>query len=102
MASTVSTPRISPHFAQLRSTEPSELTSTPSMSKRIPRTCSFNLYSPVVSSSVELYHGIYQKREGMMTQTAKLFKNGRSQAVRLPAEFRFEGREVYIRRDQKT
>ncbi|MEJ1959134.1 MAG: AbrB/MazE/SpoVT family DNA-binding domain-containing protein [Nitrosomonadales bacterium] len=24
-------------------------------------------------------------------QTAKLFKNGRSQAVRLPAEFRFEG-----------
>jgi antitoxin VapB len=38
----------------------------------------------------------------MMAQTAKLFKNGRSQAVRLPAEFRFEGSEVYIRRDQKT
>lgn len=37
-----------------------------------------------------------------MTQTAKLFKNGRSQAVRLPAEFRFEGTEVYIRRDKKT
>lgn len=32
-------------------------------------------------------------------QTAKLFKNGRSQAVRLPAEFRFEGDEVIIRRD---
>lgn len=32
-------------------------------------------------------------------QTAKLFKNGRSQAVRLPAEFRFEGDEVVIRRD---
>lgn len=32
-------------------------------------------------------------------QTAKLFMNGRSQAVRLPAEFRFEGQEVYIRRD---
>ena len=31
--------------------------------------------------------------------TAKLFKNGRSQAVRLPAEFRFEGDEVSIRRD---
>ena len=28
--------------------------------------------------------------------TAKLFKNGRSQAVRLPKEFRFEGTEVYI------
>jgi antitoxin VapB len=35
-------------------------------------------------------------------QTAKLFKNGRSQAVRLPAEFRFEGDEVYIRRDPET
>jgi len=34
--------------------------------------------------------------------TAKLFKNGRSQAVRLPAEFRFEGTEVDIRRDDKT
>lgn len=32
-------------------------------------------------------------------QTAKIFKNGRSQAVRLPAEFRFEGDEVLIRRD---
>ena len=30
--------------------------------------------------------------------TAKLFKNGRSQAVRLPKEFRFEGKEVRIRR----
>ena len=37
-----------------------------------------------------------------MTQTAKLFKNGRSQAVRLPAEFRFEGQEVFIRRDPVT
>lgn len=35
-------------------------------------------------------------------QTAKLFPNGRSQAVRLPAPFRFEGNEVYIRRDQET
>jgi antitoxin VapB len=31
-------------------------------------------------------------------RTAKLFKNGRSQAVRLPKEFRFEGDEVYVRR----
>ena len=30
--------------------------------------------------------------------TAKLFANGRSQAVRLPREFRFVGREVRIRR----
>lgn len=32
-------------------------------------------------------------------QTAKLFKNGRSQAVRLPKDFRFDGEEVYVRRE---
>ena len=31
-------------------------------------------------------------------ETAKLFRNGRSQAVRLPKEFRFEGDEVYVKR----
>jgi len=31
-----------------------------------------------------------------MADTAKLFKNGRSQAVRLPKEYRFEGDEVKI------
>jgi antitoxin VapB len=36
------------------------------------------------------------------TRVAKLFKNGASQAVRLPAEFRFEGDEVYVTRDDKT
>ena len=30
--------------------------------------------------------------------TAKLFKSGRSQAVRLPKEFRFDGEEVFIKR----
>jgi antitoxin VapB len=36
-------------------------------------------------------------------KTAKLFANGGSQAVRLPAEFRFEGvDEIYIRRDAVT
>jgi antitoxin VapB len=34
-----------------------------------------------------------------MAQTAKLFMNGRSQAVRLPAQFRFSGREVFIERE---
>jgi len=33
-----------------------------------------------------------------MPQTAKIFMNGRSQAVRLPAEFRFSVREVFIER----
>ena len=33
-----------------------------------------------------------------VTGIAKLFRNGRSQAVRLPREFRFEGKEVRVRR----
>jgi antitoxin VapB len=31
-------------------------------------------------------------------KTAKLFKNGQSQAVRLPKEFRMSGDEVYIKK----
>jgi antitoxin VapB len=38
----------------------------------------------------------------MSARTAKLFTSGGSQAVRLPAEFRFPGREVKIRRDVST
>ena len=38
-------------------------------------------------------------RDLHVRRTAKLFRNGRSQAVRLPAEYRFDGSEVYIRRD---
>ena len=34
----------------------------------------------------------------MKTDTAKLFRNGRSQAVRLPLEFRFSGDRVRIRK----
>ncbi|WP_032914962.1 type II toxin-antitoxin system antitoxin VapB [Leptospira santarosai] len=30
---------------------------------------------------------------------AKIFKNGDSQAIRLPKSYRFKGREVYIRKD---
>lgn len=37
-----------------------------------------------------------------MPRTAKLFMVGRSQAVRLPSDIHFEGREVFIRRDPKT
>lgn len=37
-----------------------------------------------------------------MSQVAKLFINGRSQAVRLPREFRFDTKEVYVRRDPAT
>ena len=31
-------------------------------------------------------------------QTARLFKNGRSQAVRLPKEYQFKGENVYIQK----
>lgn len=36
------------------------------------------------------------------TRVAKLFMNGASQAVRLPADFRFDGEEVYATRDETT
>ncbi len=34
-----------------------------------------------------------------MPRTAKVFMNNRSQAVRLPKEFRFNAREVFIRKE---
>ncbi len=34
-----------------------------------------------------------------MSKTAKLFRNGNSQAVRLPQEFRFQGDQVRIRKE---
>jgi len=37
-----------------------------------------------------------------MNQTAKVFTTGRSQAVRLPLEFRFDVAEVFIRHDPLT
>lgn len=38
----------------------------------------------------------------VVTRTAKLFRNGASQAVRLPSEFRFKGKEVYVTRDDRS
>jgi len=37
-----------------------------------------------------------------MRHTAKLFMNGRSQAVRLPVNYRFDCDEVYIRKDPES
>lgn len=37
-----------------------------------------------------------------MEYKVKLFANGRSQAVRLPAQFRFDSTEVFIRQDPVT
>ena len=33
-----------------------------------------------------------------MTRRAKLFRNGRNQAVRIPREFELESKEVFVRR----
>jgi virulence-associated protein VagC len=47
-----------------------------------------------------VYTGIYHEVDVMASAvTARLFKNGRSQAVRLPKEFRFSGDEVFVRRE---
>lgn len=35
-------------------------------------------------------------------QKARVFRNGRSQAVRIPAEYRFATEQVYIERDPAT
>lgn len=37
-----------------------------------------------------------------MGDIAKIFRTGRSQAVRLPAAFRFDTKEVFVRRDEAT
>ena len=47
-----------------------------------------------------MYHVVYISfREDTMMQTAKVSQNGRSQAIRLPKEFRVEGcDEVYLKK----
>lgn len=35
-------------------------------------------------------------------EKARVFMNGRSQAVRIPAEYRFTSEQVYIRRDPQS
>lgn len=41
---------------------------------------------------------VYTTLQVTLMKTAKLFKNGESQAVRLPKEFRFDGDEVLIKK----
>ena len=43
-----------------------------------------------------------EKSASKKRTTAKLFMHGRSQAVRLPREFRFEGSEVRVRREGRA
>jgi len=37
-----------------------------------------------------------------VVEKARVFRNGRSQAVRIPAEYRFKSDEVYIRHNAAT
>jgi antitoxin VapB len=41
---------------------------------------------------------VVSDRRRVVVNTAKIFKSGNSQAVRLPKEFKLEGTEVYIKR----
>src|SRR5712692_9942735 len=50
-------------------------------------------------SRVIYTYGIYQM---MKRETAKVFKTGRSQAVRIPKRFRFATNEVFIAREGET
>jgi len=45
-----------------------------------------------------IYIVIYTVEEVYIMDTAKVFVNGRSQAVRLPKEYRFDGSDVYIKK----
>ncbi len=46
----------------------------------------------------KVYTAIYTTGKRLNMQTARLFINGRSQAVRLPKEFQFRGENVYIQK----
>ena len=45
-----------------------------------------------------IYIVIYTEEEVYTVDTAKVFINGRSQAVRLPKEYRFDGSDVFIKK----
>lgn len=69
----------------------------PRLSGSLPR------YQQFRQESVRFVPVLYQWYSTFVDKAkAKLFFNGRSQAVRLPAAFRFEGTEVYIRKDAAT
>ncbi len=51
-----------------------------------------------------MYHDRYQRIATRVTKAekAKVFMNGRSQAVRIPAAYRFSTDEVFVRRDPQS
>lgn len=51
-----------------------------------------------MSVDKNIYYGIYYNTEVIAMDTAKVFENGRSQAVRLPKKFRFDVDEVVVQK----
>lgn len=45
-----------------------------------------------------MYHDMYQNPKVILMNTAKIFTTGRSQAVRLPKEYRFEAESVFVKK----
>jgi hypothetical protein len=45
-----------------------------------------------------MYHWLYRCVGGLLMQVAKVFRNGGSQAIRLPKDFRVLGEEVYLKK----
>jgi antitoxin VapB len=57
----------------------------------------------IVDIRPDIHHDGYQRGRAMEeVQKARVFRNGRSQAVRIPAQYRFQTDEVYVRRDPLT
>ena len=55
------------------------------------------LTHPELICTIDIYHG-----GGMKTKKARVFWTGRSQAVRLPKEFRFETDTVFVHREGRA
>ncbi len=58
-----------------------------------------NSYSKTDSISKSVREPLASASSGPDLPRASLFMNGRSQAVRLPKEFRFDGDHVFVKRD---
>ena len=73
-------------------------------SESVARTAAFAVRATNLTFTALLYIMVYiAGEEGLIVrQKAKVFTNGRSQAVRLPAAFRFDSKEVFIDRNPRT
>jgi len=65
----------------------------------LPDSAGFQTFSLLTFRPIMIYILVSTKINGRCTmQTAKIFINGRSQAVRLPKDFRFSGNDVFIKK----